>query len=347
MNKLRPILILVAVLLLGVWAYKLSTKAPDNSKLSSEALKDFAVNDTAAVDKIVMTDTEGNKGVTLFRNEDKSWSSETFDCIQQHLVETILMTFKNIKVKSPVPKNGIETVNKNLTTHHKKVEIFQKGELVKTWYVGQPTPDQYGTYMLLKDPEKGKSPEPFIMYLPNMFGNLETRFITNPLEFECTGVFNYDVANIKSIEVQTPDTAQYNFKIDVIDDNLFSLTSNGEEVDKFDTSNVRAYLLNFRKIHFEQHNYLTDNEAGDSIKSQTPWFIFKVTDNKGDVNEVRTFKKHMMFEKYDYDGNLIEWDRDRLWVQLRDGRLVVGQFHVFDKILYDLRLFDRREEPTF
>ena len=148
---------------------------------------------------------------------------------------------------------------------------------------------------------------------------------------------------IKSIEVQTPDTAQYNFKIDVIDDNLFSLASNGVEVDKFDTSNVRAYLLNFRKIHFEQHNYLTDNEAGDSIKSQTPWFIFKVTDNKGDVNEVRTFKKHMMYEKYDYDGNLIEWDRDRLWVELRDGRLVVGQFHVFDKILYDLRLFDRRE----
>src|SRR5690606_13247722 len=124
----------------------------------------------------------------------------------------------------------------------------------------QPTADQYGTYMLLKDPEKGKSPEPFIMFLPNMHGNLETRFITNPLEFECTEVFRYDPLNIKTIDVQLPDSAKYNFRITALDKNLFDLSTNGSSVKDFDTTKVRNYLVGYQKIHFEQHNYLINRQ---------------------------------------------------------------------------------------
>ena len=342
MRKKKLIIIVVAVAALAVLAYVLSQKEEGNSKLSSEALSDFAIDDTSSIDQLIMTDTEGNAGVNISKDESGSWVSENGECIQQHLVHTILATIKRIKVKSPVSKGSIETVNKNLTTHHRKVEIYQNGELSKTWYVGQPTQDQYGTYMLLKDPVKGKSPEPFIMYMPNMFGNLETRFITNPLEFECTGVFTYNADDIKSIDVKLPDSAQYNFKIDVIESNLFSMSSNNREIPNFDTSNVRAYLLNYRKIHFEQHNYLTDSKAADSIKALTPWYEIEVVDKAGEKNNVKCFRKHMTYERYDYDNKLIEWDRDRLWVQLNDGRLVVGQFYVFDKILQDLRLFERQ-----
>lgn len=342
MKKLKLILVIVAVSALAIWAYKLSVKDPGNSKLSEEALSDFAVKDTASIDHLILTDTEGNKGVDISRDDNGLWISKTGECVQQHLVNTMLNTIMRIQVKSPVSKGGLETINKNLTTHHRKVEIYQNGEITKTWYVGQPTQDQYGTYMLLKDPEKGKSPEPFIMYMPNMFGNLESRFITNPLELECTGVFNYAAGDIKSIDVQLPDSAEFNFKIDVLDDNLFAMSSNNQEISVFDTANVRAYLLNYRKIHFEQHNYITDSKAADSIKALTPWYIIEVIDKAGEKNRVKCFRKHMTYVRYDYDDNLIEWDRDRLWVQLNDGRLVVGQFYAFDKILYDLRLFHQK-----
>ncbi|MEO9532788.1 MAG: hypothetical protein ABJG68_17340 [Crocinitomicaceae bacterium] len=339
MKRVKLIIIIVAVAVLAVMAYQLSQKGNGNSKLSDEALSDFAITDTASVDELILTDTEGNEGVHLKRAEDGSWGMENGACVQQHLVQTMLATFKHIKVKSPVPKGAVENVNKNLTSHHRKVEIYQNGELSKTWYVGQPTKDQYGTYMLLKDPEKGKSPEPFIMYQPNMFGNLESRFITNPLEFECTGVFNYNPSNIKSIEVQLPDSSEYNFKINVLDKNTFALLNNNKEVPDFDTSRVRDYILGFRKVHYEQHNYLTSSEQADSISATTPWYVIEVTDNEGDKNRIHCYKKHMMYEKYDYDGNLIEFDRDRLWVKIRDGRLVVGQFYAFDKVLQDLRFF--------
>jgi hypothetical protein len=344
MKRLKGILIFVAVMLLGLWALNLANKGVDSSKMSDEALSDFAISDTAHIDKLILSDTEGNAGVHLVRNGDQ-WSNEQGDCVQQHLVHNILMTIKRVMVKGPVPKNAIETANRNLTTHHRKVEIYSNGELAKTWYVGQPTPDQYGTYMLLKDPEKGKSPEPFIMYLPNMHGNLETRFITNPLEFECTDVFTYDPLKIKSIEMRMPDSSEFNFKITALGDNKFDLSSNGKQLPAFDTVRVRGYILGYKKIHFEQHNYLINKRAEDSLKGTTPWYVIQVTDTDGQQKKIVCYRKRMTYERLDYNGELIVWDRDRLWVVLNDGRLVVGQFYVFDKILKDLRFFQAREFP--
>lgn len=344
MKRFKGIFLIVIIAGLAFWAFQLAMSDEGSSKMSDEALSDFAVDDTAKINKLILTDTEGNKGVTLIRNG-VQWTDSEGTCVQQHLVQTILMTIKRVQVKSPVPKSSVETINKNLTTHHRKIEIYQEGELVKTWFVGQPTPDQYGTYMLLKDPEKGKSPEPFVMYLPNMHGNLETRFITNPLEFECTEIFRYDPLNIKTVEVQLPDSTQFNFKITSINKNEFSLSSNGQKVPNFDTVRVRGYLVGFQKIHFEQHNYLIDKRSADSLKSTTPWYIIEVTDKQGASKKITCFKKKMSYERYDYDGNLIVYDRDRLWVVIPDGRLVVGQFYVFDKILRDLRFFLKQDAP--
>lgn len=338
MRRVRLVVIFLAIVLLAFWAYKLSSEGDTNSKMSDEALSDFAIEDTASIDKLILTDTEGNAGVTLIRNGG-TWTQESGECVQQHLVHTMLGTIKYIKVKSPVPKSSLETINKNLTTHHRKVEIYTNGVLNKTWYVGQPTQDQYGTYMLLKDPEKGKSPEPFIMYQPNMYGNLEVRFITNPLEFACTGVFNIDPTNVASIDVQRPDSSMYSFTLHLEGDNLFSMTRDGQEIPKFDTSNARIFTVAFKKIHFEQHNYLLNEYSVDSIKKATPWFVWTVTDKKGNVRTASAYKKKMVYEKYDFNNELIEYDRDRLWVITNDGELVVGQYYVFDKILQDIRTF--------
>ena len=344
MKKIRLVIIVLGVLGLGLWAFKLANQDDSGSRMSDEALKDFAVTDTASIDKLVLSDTEGNSGVILVRTGGQ-WNMESGACVQQNLVHTMLATIKHVMVKSPVPKNSVETANKNLTTHHRKVEIYVKGELAKTWYVGQATPDQYGTYMLLKDPVKGKSPEPFIMYMPNMYGNLESRFITNPQAFECTGVFNYDALAIKSIDIQRPDSNQYSAKITALGDNRFDLSSNGKKIPMFDTVLVRGYILGYRKIHFEQHNYLINKHSEDSLKQTMPWYAIEVTDTKGEKNRVLCYRKRMVYQKYDYDGELIEFDRDRLWVVLNDGRLVVGQYYAFDKILHDLRFFTQASEP--
>ena len=347
MKNLKTLIIVIVVGVLAYLAYTLN-QGQDNSKLSDVALSDFAVKDTSTIDKLILTDTEGNDGITLVRSG-KGWQSADGECVQQHLVITILQTIKHVKVKSLVPKDAIQNVNKNLTAHHKKVEIYQNGTLLKTWYVGGPTADHYGTYMLLKDPEKGKSPEPFIMHMPNEHGSLQSRFITNPLEFQCTGIFNYDPLNVKSIDVKIPATPELNFRIVANDENSFSLFNNQNAVADFDTTLVRSYIVYYKKIHFESHNSILNSKGVDSLLATQPYYTIEVTTKSGDKNFVKTFKKGFTLVRYDLEGNLLEYDQDRLWVLTREGVLVVGQYHVFDKLFRDINYFKKsnRNSVTF
>jgi hypothetical protein len=341
MKNLRTLIIILALGGLAYFAYYLS-KGDSNSKLADEALSDFAVKDTASIDKLILTDTEGGAGINLIRTP-QGWTTDNGDCVQQHLVIAILETIKHVAVKGPVPKDAIETVNKNLAAHHRKVEIYVKGELAKTWYIGNPTPDHYGTYMLLKDPELGKSPEPFIMHMPNEHGSLQSRFITNPLEFQCTGIFSYAPLDVKSIDVQIPDSSQLNFKIVANSENNFSLFNNQKSVADFDTTKVRSYILYYQKIHFESHNSLLRPKQVDSLKASTPYYTIEVTSKAGESNKISLYKKRFVIARYGYDGELLEFDQDRLWVVLKNGTLVVGQYHVFDKLLRDIRFFQRTD----
>lgn len=337
MKNLKTVLILLLVGGLGYFAYYLATK-PKGAHMATEALSDFAIKDTASIDKLVLTDTEGNPGVTLVRDGLK-WVDGNNDCIQQHLVHTILETIKYIKVKSPLAEGSIETINKNLAAHHVKMEIYLAGKLVKTWYIGDPTQDQYGTFMLLKDEEKGKSPEPFIMHLPNMYGNLSTRFITDPRLFECTDVFEYDPVNIASVTVTIPDSSHLNYKVVATGENSFELYNNEQKVKDFDTTIIRGYLVGFKKIHFENHNYTLSEENIDSLKKSVPFYTISVTDKQGEQNQIRIFRRKYLIEKYGLDGNLLEYDQDRVWVELSDGRVVVGQYYVFGKLMRTINFF--------
>ena len=337
MKNIKTIIIIIVLVGLAFVAFKLSDKST-GSNLADSALSDFAVKDTASIDKLILTDTDGNPGVTVIRSAD-GWTTEEGDCVQQHLVQTLLETIKYIKVKSPVSKGSIETVNKSLAAHNKKMEIYQNGNLIKTWYVGDPTQDQYGTFMLLKDEEKGKSPEPFIMHLPNMYGNLSTRFITSPLPFQCTEVFRYDPIDIASVEVTIPDSAFLNFKVLANSENSFSVFNNANAVEEFDTTQVRNYLVGFRKVHFENHNYVLPKTSVDSVKQSTPFYTIKVTSKDGESKGVRIFRRSQQYEKLGLDGELLEFDQDRVWVELENGDLVVGQYYVFGKLMRDIRFF--------
>ena len=129
------------------------------------------------------------------------------------------------------------------------------------------------------------------------------------------------------------------FKIVANSENSFSLYSNKKQINEFDTSLVRNYILFYKRVHFERQNYLINQTQVDSVRKTTPYYTITVTNQSGLENRVKCFRKGMIKEQYDLDGNLIEWDRDRLWLVLNDGSFVVAQYHVFDRLLLGLDYF--------
>jgi len=335
MKNIKTIIILLVLIGLGYFVFTKVTGK--KTSLSTEALSNFAIKDTSSVDKINLSDTQNHK--MTFIKKDNVWTLEDGSCVQQHMIREFLETFKYISVKGPTPIGSLDNVNKQIVTHHKKVEIFQNGKLSKTWYIGSSTQDHLGTYVLLKDPVLGKSPEPFIMYMPNMHGTLSEQFSTNKLDYICSGVFKYNPLNIKSVNVEIPDSSHLNFKIVAIDDNQFELYNNDLKIEKFDTSEVRKYLMLYKKIHFEHLNRTANTEKIDSLKKSTPYYTIEVTDKDGDVNKVYAHLKLPAFDRYDFDGNLMTYDKDRLWLFDRHGELSVCQYFVFGPLFRDINYF--------
>jgi hypothetical protein len=333
-NNIKTIIIFTLIAVLSYASYQMVTGK--KASMSNEALSDFAIEDTASVNQIILSDTEGR--TLKFVKNNNSWTYEDGSCIQQHLITSMLEAFKHLSVKSPVPVSALDNVNKMLTSHHKKVEIFQNGEWIKTWYIGNSTKDHDGTYMLLKDAEKGKSPEPFIMHLPNVYGVVDARFSTDSLSYLCTQIFAYNPKDIKSVEVEIPQSPELSFKI-VNNNDVFSLFNNNQQVSNFDTVKVRQYLVGYKKIHFNAFNRTLSDKEVDSLKQSIPKTIITVTDKNGKINAIKTYLKGTDATQYDLEGNILVYDRDYLWVFTNEGILTKGQYYVFDKLLRDINYF--------
>ena len=336
MGRLKLIVLLVVLGGLGYLAYHLSSQK--KSSLSQDSLSEFAIKDTSTIDRIRISSNMG--GMVDFVKQDGKWNFADGGCMQDHMIFVFLETIKYIAIKSPVAKGAIENVNKQTLAQHKKVEIFQNGKLTKTWFIGSTTPDHYGTYMILKIEGVGISPEPFITFQPNVYGNLSDQFSVIKKDYECSGIFVYDdLLKIKQIDIENHDQPTESFRILCIDTNTFELYNNDKKVSSFDTTAVRDYITGFAKMHYNIKEPIMPAEKRDSIINSPPYYTITVTDRDGNENKLITHLKSPDFKDYDYDGNLITIDRDKLYGMMNNGTFVMLQYFVFDKAFKTIKNF--------
>ena len=173
-----------------------------SNNCNNNELKDFAVKDTASISKFRISDTEGNTITINRNNKSKTWMIDGTDFhANKPSVDLLMETFYRIQIKQPVSKNAEKNVIKRLAVSNKRVDIYDKeNKLIKTWYVGSPTPDHLGTHMLLK--QNGiKGSKPYIMFKPGVYGSLDVRFFTDWTQWRSPQIFHYpnskDILQVK------------------------------------------------------------------------------------------------------------------------------------------------------
>lgn len=337
MKKLALIIVIVG-LGAGLAYFAMNMEKKKTSTIAEEGLTNFAIKDTASIDKIILTNTLGSK-YTVVRNSEGVWKNDQGDCVQEELVKNLLDAIYRIEVKAIVPKNQSETVMSNLNQSHVKTEIFVNGMLEKTYFVGSPTQDHYGTFMLLELPDKGRSPVPVITYIPGFRGNLQPRFNSDWKQWACSGVFKYKPENIKKITFTNYGFPETNFEIEFDGKNTFKLTSNGKPVTPVDTVRIRDYVLRYQKIHFNSHNYIHDQKGVDSIRNAPKYFKIQVEAFDGDDRGIVCHKMKAAKGVYDLDGNQLEYDQNVMWAFLDNGQMVKVQYYVFDKLMKTVSYF--------
>jgi hypothetical protein len=342
MRKNRVILIIALILLLAAIILVITNSTTTLKK----SVSDFSVQDTSIVTKIFLADKNNNE-VTLTRSADGTWLVNGKYTAQQAKISSFLKTLKDLEVRSPVALAARNNVITRMAVIAKKIEIYQvtprinlfnkiklfpHEKLTKTYYVGDVTQDNQGTFMLMEGTE-----EPYIVHIPGFRGFVSTRYSTAVSDWRDYTVFKTKLNEIQSLKVEFPLQPGESYQFDLPDNKhveLRSLLSN-QVMESYDTIRVLSFLTSFADIRFESLlEPLIKKEFIDSVMTSTPKTIITLTDRSGKINEVKIFRKKGFAALYMDDGMTMEpMDLDRAYALVNNGEdFVLIQYFVFDRV---------------
>lgn len=332
MKRNKTLVIILVVVGLVVLALNYFQKPKGN--IASRPMANFTIDDTAAVNRIFIVDTD-ERSVLLERDsQSKYWTLNDTLKARYDAVELILKTIKRIKVKAPVPASARDNVIRLLAAGGKKVEIYQGGSKpAKTYIVGNATQDHTGTYMLLETADKGRSTEPFIVHMEGFTGFLSSRFFTDLAEWRYTGVFDYPSLNFDRVEAVHHIMPFNSFSINYEGGNKIELEDyRGQKVEDFDTLRVKDFLILFKKAHVETFQSHLSEAQKDSLKATSPAYTFRVHEKDGNVKEFQLFNKKKVIDIPDENDNIEPWDLARMYFVYRN-EVGLAQLYVFEPMV--------------
>ncbi|MFH1004845.1 MAG: hypothetical protein V1781_05055 [Bacteroidota bacterium] len=344
MSKKNIIAIIFFIILssASLWIYLHITKSTIRKELY-----DFAVTDTASINKIYLVNKDGSE-VLLEKVNPGEWKVNKKHIARRDAIKALLVCIKELAVKNPVAKNAIENISKQLATTGTKIEIYQNDNLIKLYYVGGDAQDGLSTYMLLADHETGEnSTMPFEMFIPGFNGFLSVRYFTDADLWRDRTVFAHSPDKISSITfnpVQMPDSG---FTVSLSTTNEISLhDSKGNLIAYFDTLKMKRYITYFSNIQYVALENKCRQSYKDSILSKKPVFIITLSEKNGKINSLKVFSKppdditlindvtgKPFTEDPEYMFALVNDDKDFVLIQYYSfGKLFVGNSYFKKKI---------------
>lgn len=328
-NRLYIVILLVLVVIAGYLYYKKGGNGSINSNKMA-----FAVEDTASIDKIVLSDKTGK--VLQLTKRNKLWYVGDSIRVRRDVIGVLLETIKRIEVKSPVNKPMRSNVLKQLATGAVQVEIYTDGSLEHKYYVGGSTMDGLGTFMLLDGVE-----DPFIVHIPGFDGYLTVRY--NPIMevWRDRGVFRIPSQNIGIVQIDYPESPEASFTLKIQSKDYISLFNKVGDSAKSNINGefLRKYLGGFSDIQYEN---IVDTKRLDVTELLIPENLLAtivVYEKEGARHQVELFKRYFNGEKFLPKSEQYDFDQDRCFVRV-DGKMVYnGQYRVFNNLIVNYKEF--------
>lgn len=321
-NKSLSIGALVLVVLFIVLYVQLSSRSR-----SIKMLDDFAVEDTASIDQIFLSDKAGNN--ILLQRKENSWLLNEKYAVNKEPLRILLETIKDLSVKTPVSKNKYETIIKQLAGKSVKVEVYQNNRSTptKVYYVGHANQESSGSYMLLEG-----SDVPFLMHIEGFRGYLTPRYFTSEAQWRSTEIFKYDLYDIEEIIVEHHQNPEASFVIAMKEEQYSLYSYPGRKILPFDTAKVLLYAAMYKKVHYEffEHDY--DQQLFDSIRQEKPQISYRVLSKDGIQRGITTHLKKHEQPVVLATGGTEYYDIDRMYGIIDNKTLVQVQFFVFDAL---------------
>jgi hypothetical protein len=337
MKKSTIIILSILAFLAGLSIYTYKNKGK-TSTINKE-VSDFKFKDTAAIDKLFLANKDGKQ--VLVEKINGKWVLDGKFDVRPDVIQVLLYTIRSVEVKSPVSKNGRNSVIKTMAAKSTKIEIYSKGQKVKQYFVGHTTQDHTGTYMILTNLETGENfEEPFITHIPGFDGFLTTRYNTDEIDWRDRLLINYRPPQIKQIKLELYEVPDSAFVIDLFSMQRFGLkTSKGKSI-PFEEGKLKQYIAYFQNVNCEIVLDKKDKLVDSLSTSALPFAKLTLTDRENKTNVCEFYHKQASLDKNSEYGINYKYDPDRLFVRYNNGKdYAVAQFYTFGKILQTYEYF--------
>lgn len=339
---------LYLVLILGVIALLLIFQ---NRKGTLSEKGQFAIEDTTSVTRIFLADKRDNV-VSLKKESNGQWMLNDTLKARNEAVEILLRTMNGLAVKAPVSKTSYNNVITRLAANSVKVEVYQMVYRINMWdkiklfphekctkvyYVGHPTPDNLGTFMMIEG-----SDTPFVVYLPGLRGYVSARFSALPGDWRDHTIFRTPPDMLQFIRLEFPGEPDQSFLLEKEGSSTIKITQSatGKVLERFDTARVVEFVNAYKFIAFESPLEAAEPAKLDSVTRSQPAHIITIGDVDGKVKSVKTFRRPNYDKQADLDDIIYPWDINRMYALIDDGHeLVLVQYFVFDEITRPLSFF--------
>lgn len=317
-------------LLLGgatAWYY-LGGKKDAPSTLGWDRL--FKVEE-AEIQKIFIAKRTGE--TTTLERDGNSWKVNGQWKASKNAVENILEVVTSLELQSVPPPAATDNVVKDLAGRGIKVEIYGKRDKkLKTYYIGGVTANARGTYAIMDGSE-----QPMILEIPQMEGQIRTRFDLIGDDWRDRNVFSYQPEEIQAVSVEYPQQRNKSFKLKRNGDNweIKPFYENVPAITRqISKGRVEGYLTGFGSLMAE--SFENEYAEKDSIRQIIPFSVVSVTDSKG-KERIAAFYPTYRVDKY--TGERRSEAVERYFADINNGDWMLTQHRVFEKIFWPYEAF--------
>lgn len=349
--KKRNFIIIAVVLVLGIITLFIAKHGAKDATFD----QDFHVEDIASVTKIYLADKE-NTHVLLQRStnspEDSTWLVDGTFPASQGMVDLLLETLHDMRIRQQVNKNAVPQAIKLISARAVKVEVYQRKymidlfsgkfrlfpheKLTVTYFVGHETQDMMACHMFRKGDKA-----PFIIHIPGFRGYLTPRFVTDPMLWRSHEIVHWDIHHLDKVELDIPNDPSESYAVKR-DGDGFVFIKDKAQVPNFDTARVAQMLSCFANLNFDEFASRVPNSNMETSFNSAPRAVLKVTNTEGETREVKTYLKYnnptdslVMPDENMYDM----FDLNRLYAIIDSKDTVLIQYFVFDNILQPASFF--------
>lgn len=339
MKKNRIIVIVVVVLVIVSMAIVLSY----SSGTYSNKIKNFAVEDTARVTKIFLANKH-DQTILLQRVSDGTWSvNEKYEA-NPYVINMFLETIQRIRVKHPVPQKSSDFIFKRMSANAVKCEIYEKQYridflglqlfprevMTRCYYVGDPTQDNMGTFMLMDGAETL-----FVVSLPGFRGFVSSRYRIPEKDWRSRRLISCNASDIQSVSLEYTKEPEHSFSINIDDLGKIHFQTPDPNFNEkvVDTLKIMNFLNSFKNINFEGIlTYDMDSLRMDSIIRSEPFKILRFKPKNGEMLVLKMYPRILPSSLIDDATGLPEASLDHFYIY-DEKELFLAQYFVFDKIL--------------